>query len=180
MPGGGDTVTIIYPQGCKEVTEDLTPDELIRRLKVCFFLPKFASALLTIFKLVDSCPHVSVNGTGRRCISGVRSTCVAFSRWFLPIAPVSRCPAFNRLLHCWRTPSVRSRCSLHRCWASQRDIPLSNKAAWGTEGSKRPCLQTLFLSSWEFGLCQILQHVFWLGRLSRNFLCFIPTYLQNC
>lgn len=34
MPGGGDTVTIIYPQGCKEVTEDLTPDELIRRLKV--------------------------------------------------------------------------------------------------------------------------------------------------
>ncbi|XP_057373894.1 sister chromatid cohesion protein PDS5 homolog B-B-like isoform X1 [Daphnia carinata] len=33
MPGGGDTVTIIYPQGCKEVTEDLTPDELIRRLK---------------------------------------------------------------------------------------------------------------------------------------------------
>lgn len=34
MPGGGDTVTIIYPQGCKEVTEDLTSDELIRRLKV--------------------------------------------------------------------------------------------------------------------------------------------------
>lgn len=33
MPGG-DTVTIIYPQGCKEVTEDLTSDELIRRLKV--------------------------------------------------------------------------------------------------------------------------------------------------
>lgn len=26
-------MTIIYPQGCKEVTEDLTPDELIRRLK---------------------------------------------------------------------------------------------------------------------------------------------------
>jgi hypothetical protein len=37
MPGGGDTVTIIYPQGCKEVTEDLTPDELIRRLKVTSF-----------------------------------------------------------------------------------------------------------------------------------------------
>ena len=30
MPGGGDTVTIIYPQGCKEVTEDLTLDELIK------------------------------------------------------------------------------------------------------------------------------------------------------
>ncbi|XP_046390975.1 sister chromatid cohesion protein PDS5 homolog A isoform X2 [Ischnura elegans] len=27
------TVTIVYPQGCREVTEDLGPDELIRRLK---------------------------------------------------------------------------------------------------------------------------------------------------
>lgn len=25
---------IIYPQGCRSVTEDLGPDELIRRLKV--------------------------------------------------------------------------------------------------------------------------------------------------
>lgn len=41
MPGGGDTVTIIYPQGCKEVTEDLTPDELIRRLKVSFLHAHF-------------------------------------------------------------------------------------------------------------------------------------------
>lgn len=43
MPGGGDTVTIIYPQGCKEVTEDLTPDELIRRLKVCLLFQFFKS-----------------------------------------------------------------------------------------------------------------------------------------
>ena len=34
MPVRGDTVTIIYPKGCKEVTEDLTLDELIKRLIV--------------------------------------------------------------------------------------------------------------------------------------------------
>jgi len=28
---------IIYPQGCRSVTEDLGPDELIRRLKVQFY-----------------------------------------------------------------------------------------------------------------------------------------------
>lgn len=26
---------IVYPQGCRSVTEDLGSDELIRRLKVC-------------------------------------------------------------------------------------------------------------------------------------------------
>lgn len=31
--GRGDNLTILYPPGCKEVTEDLSPDELIRRLK---------------------------------------------------------------------------------------------------------------------------------------------------
>lgn len=47
MPGGGgDTVTIIYPQGCKEVTEDLTPDELIRRLK--------ASSMISFYNLCAS------------------------------------------------------------------------------------------------------------------------------
>lgn len=27
---------IVYPQGCKPVTDELGPDELIRRLKVSF------------------------------------------------------------------------------------------------------------------------------------------------
>lgn len=27
---------IVYPQGCRSVTEDLGPDELIRRLKVSY------------------------------------------------------------------------------------------------------------------------------------------------
>ncbi|XP_042234585.1 sister chromatid cohesion protein PDS5 homolog B-B-like isoform X3 [Homarus americanus] len=31
--GRGDNLTILYPSGCKEVTEDVGPDELIRRLK---------------------------------------------------------------------------------------------------------------------------------------------------
>ena len=31
--GRGDNLTILYPPGCKEITEDLSPDELIRRLK---------------------------------------------------------------------------------------------------------------------------------------------------
>ncbi|XP_063845776.1 sister chromatid cohesion protein PDS5 homolog B-B-like isoform X2 [Scylla paramamosain] len=31
--GRGDNLTILYPPGCREVTEDVGPDELIRRLK---------------------------------------------------------------------------------------------------------------------------------------------------
>lgn len=31
--GRRDNLTILYPPGCREVTEDLSPDELIRRLK---------------------------------------------------------------------------------------------------------------------------------------------------
>lgn len=31
--GRGDNLTILYPPGCREVTEDLGPDEMIRRLK---------------------------------------------------------------------------------------------------------------------------------------------------
>ena len=31
--GRGDNLTILYPPGCRHVTEDLGPDELIRRLK---------------------------------------------------------------------------------------------------------------------------------------------------
>ncbi|XP_047738228.1 sister chromatid cohesion protein PDS5 homolog A-A-like [Hyalella azteca] len=31
--GRGDNLTILYPSGCREITEDLSPDELIRRLK---------------------------------------------------------------------------------------------------------------------------------------------------
>ena len=33
MAHSSDMVTIIYPQGCREVTEELGSDELIRRLK---------------------------------------------------------------------------------------------------------------------------------------------------
>lgn len=29
---------IVYPQGCKPIGEDLGPDELIRRLKVRYYL----------------------------------------------------------------------------------------------------------------------------------------------
>lgn len=28
---------IVYPHGCRPITEDLGHDELIRRLKVCFY-----------------------------------------------------------------------------------------------------------------------------------------------
>lgn len=31
---GEGAVSIVYPPGCREVKEDLSPDELIRRLKV--------------------------------------------------------------------------------------------------------------------------------------------------
>ena len=31
--GRGDNLTILYPPGCREVTEDIGPDEMIRRLK---------------------------------------------------------------------------------------------------------------------------------------------------
>ena len=31
--GGGDTVTVVYPQGCREINDELGNDELIRRLK---------------------------------------------------------------------------------------------------------------------------------------------------
>ena len=33
ISGHSDLVTIVYPPGCREVTDDLGPDELIRRLK---------------------------------------------------------------------------------------------------------------------------------------------------
>lgn len=32
---------VVYPPGCRPVTEDLGPDEMIRRLKVSYYLPKF-------------------------------------------------------------------------------------------------------------------------------------------
>lgn len=36
----GSMAEIVYPQGCRPITDDLGPDELVRRLKVCltFFL----------------------------------------------------------------------------------------------------------------------------------------------
>lgn len=32
----GSMAEIVYPQGCRPITDDLGPDELVRRLKVCF------------------------------------------------------------------------------------------------------------------------------------------------
>lgn len=31
----GSMADIVYPQGCRPITDDLGPDELVRRLKVC-------------------------------------------------------------------------------------------------------------------------------------------------
>ena len=31
--GGGDSATVVYPPGCREVNDELGNDELIRRLK---------------------------------------------------------------------------------------------------------------------------------------------------
>lgn len=31
----GSMAEIVYPQGCRPITDDLGPDELVRRLKVC-------------------------------------------------------------------------------------------------------------------------------------------------
>ena len=31
--GGGDSTTVVYPPGCREVNDELGNDELIRRLK---------------------------------------------------------------------------------------------------------------------------------------------------
>lgn len=81
MPGGGDTVTIIYPQGCKEVTEDLTPDELIRRLKVIVVAHKILILLqmcFVPFYFLDLGSYVSVYGTRRRSLPRICTTCSSF------------------------------------------------------------------------------------------------------
>ena len=50
---------IVYPQGCRSVTEDLGPDELIRRLKV--YLIKY---LINILFLTQNI-HIKKNNNKR-------------------------------------------------------------------------------------------------------------------
>ena len=52
MPYKGNSDNITYPPGCKELSEDLNRDELLRRLKVC------NNTLIHIVYFVDRFVHV--------------------------------------------------------------------------------------------------------------------------
>lgn len=49
---------VVYPQGCRPISEDLGPDELIRRLKVCSFCNLFHPSQ-SIATLIEFKMHVS-------------------------------------------------------------------------------------------------------------------------
>lgn len=61
---------IVYPQGCRSVTEDLGPDELIRRLKVLLenilliaVTDYMQDTILRCNKYVDTSAHIASYGT---------------------------------------------------------------------------------------------------------------------
>jgi sister chromatid cohesion protein PDS5 len=55
---GEGSTTLVYPSGCREVKEDLSPDELIRRLKVKFGLADLKhTRLIHFFAIFQTLAH---------------------------------------------------------------------------------------------------------------------------
>ena len=51
--GGGDSATVVYPPGCREVNDELGNDELIRRLKSLAHTFQGLGQVRRIFNFLD-------------------------------------------------------------------------------------------------------------------------------
>lgn len=66
---------IVYPQGCRPITDDLGPDELVRRLKVCFGIYDEMNLIVSLTHLLSrprSSRHAEVLSWCKDMSIGVR------------------------------------------------------------------------------------------------------------
>lgn len=95
MPrGAGEgSTTLVYPSGCREVKEDLSPDELIRRLKVKITAVPFEPRLIASFFRLWRTPF--------SLWAKMKVPIMNLSRWRFIWRPSTFCCTPARMFNCW-------------------------------------------------------------------------------
>ncbi|KAA0194753.1 hypothetical protein HAZT_HAZT008102 [Hyalella azteca] len=138
--GRGDNLTILYPSGCREITEDLSPDELIRRLKT---LAHTLQSMGQDDEAYKACADYQI-----RLLIGTVCPCRNTYHW----------PCTSQTSSSCLTPAGTCSCSLLAvsltCCEYMHPMPRTK-----TPSKSRPCIQALLLPARESCLRQVLQYV---------------------